>query len=672
MLGLGRARLRPRWTRQLHAARFRPKIMETQNDRRPADWKAQAPPPPQGAVTFAHQERLPRLPVLPLQPTLDNLKRSLRPLAWTEDEYAAAVRKIDEFGAPGGVGEQLQARLEARAADREHWLEEWWDDMGYLKYRDSVVVNVSYYYGFTPHPEHLSQTPAHRAAALTRATLLFRAKLKQGLLEPDATKEGPICMDTWRWMFDCCRIPGQAGADWSYSHARPDQTGIDGHVVVFRRNSVWKIEAAAEGRLLTTDELEKIYNHIYALAAKRDWPEVGILTASNRDVWAKDYARLKNNYSNNALIRDIQSAAFVVCLDEDKPEGPIDFSRALWHGGKDGKGLENRWVDKPVQFVVYDNCKAGVMGEHSVMDGTPMVRLCDDVLTALHRPDFDHGDAPPLPLQQLVSAKHVTNPRWVVDTDMVERISKAKVAAAALTSEQTLGFHLTKYGKQEIKTYGASPDGWAQMIVQLAYARLLRAHPELQGKGEPAPAGEPVRLPGGTYEAAMTRRFFKGRTEAIRVVSDENRAWVASMDDAAAPAEKRRELFAAALKRHGADAREAGAGRGVDRHLFGLRMSAQPDDGRVPLFDDTLFQRSSTWVLSTSAIFSAHFPVYGWGEVVPNGFGVAYMTGYDDRLQFTITSRVEMPNAAFVQEIERAAEDVRALFSAIDGGKSKL
>ncbi|EJD51434.1 CoA-dependent acyltransferase [Auricularia subglabra TFB-10046 SS5] len=137
------------------------------------------------------------------------------------------------------------------------------------------------------------------------------------------------------------------GADWSYSHARPNQTGIDGHVVVFRRNSVWKIEAAGECRLLTTDELEKIYNHI----AARDWPEVSILIASNRD----DYARLKNIYSNNALIRDIQSAAFVVCLDEAKTEGPVDFSRGLWHGGKDGKGLENRWVDKPVQFVVYDN-----------------------------------------------------------------------------------------------------------------------------------------------------------------------------------------------------------------------------------------------------------------------------------------------------------------------------
>lgn len=73
--------------------------------------------------------------------------------------------------------------------------------------------------------------------------------------------------------------------------------------------------------------------------------------------------------------------------------------------------------------------------------------------------------------------------------------------------------------------------------------------------------------------------------------------------------------------------------------------------------------------------------------MVPDGFGVAYMTGYDgkayfnsreaylillhlDRLQYTITSRKEMPNAQFCKEIARAAEDLYNLHA--DGGKSRL
>jgi len=58
-------------------------------------------------------------------------------------------------------------------------------------------------------------------------------------------------------------------------------------------------------------------------------------------------------------------------------------------------------------------------------------------------------------------------------------------------------------------------------------------------------------------------------------------------------------------------------------------------------------------VLSTSALHSTYLREYGWGEVVPDGFGVAYMTGCDDYMQFTITSRTEMPNEEFAAEISR-------------------
>ena len=109
------------------------------------------------------------------------------------------------------------------------------------------------------------------------------------------------------------------------------------------------------------------------------------------------------------------------------------------------------------------------------------------------------------------------------------------------------------------------------------------------------------------------------------------------------------------------------------------------------IFKDELVGRSSYWKLSTSAVFSKHFGPYGWGEVVPDGFGVAYMTGFDgkstlatlccweasadyvvDYLQYTITSRTEMPNAKFAKEIERAASDLYELFQAGDAIKSKL
>ncbi|KAF8074925.1 acyltransferase ChoActase/COT/CPT [Lyophyllum atratum] len=612
---------------------------------RPPGWKTIAPSAPPGTVTFASD--LPTLPVVDLQSTLSRLKQTLIPIAWSDEEYTTVVKKIDQFAATQGP--VLQERLSKHAAGMRHWLEDWWDDTAYLGYRDSVVVNVSYYYGFDEHPSHLPQTPAARAAGLARAAMIFRKNLKSGVLKPDATKEGPICMDTYRWMFDCCRIPGPQGLDWSVSYAKEGDLGDSGHIIVFRNNRVWKLEAAQDGRILSTAEIEKQIQYIYDHTHK-EYPGVGVLTASDRDVWAKDYANLATSPHNASILTAIQSAAFAINLDTYKPTTAVQHSRALWHGElSDGApvGLRNRWVDKPVQFIVFDNAVAGLMGEHSVMDGTPTVRLCDDILDMLHDPAFDHGapaasNLTPTPLD------------WEITPTINMAIADADKAAAELINSQELGFLLTSYGKAAIKKFGVSPDSWAQMIIQLAYRRLI---------------GKEKRI-GGTYEAATTRKFYKGRTEAIRVVTSESDAWVASMDNNDIGKDERKKLFAAAVEKHVNLAKTAGMGHGVDRHLFGLKKVLKEGEELHDLFTDPVFLRSSYWVLSTSAIFSKHFPVYGWGEVVPDGFGVAYMTGYDDRLQYTITSRKEMPNAKFCEEIARAAEDLYNLHA--ETSKSRL
>ncbi|CAL1714125.1 unnamed protein product [Somion occarium] len=623
---------------------------------RQANWKAAAPAPLPGP-TFAAQSSLPKLPVPDLPDTLAKLKESLKPLAWSDAELAEVNKKIDEFGS--GAGEELQKRLTKRRDETAHWLEEWWDDLGYLTYRDSVIVNVSYYYGFDDYPAHLPQGSIARAAALTRGAMQFRQLFKLGQVKPESTKEGPICMDTWRWMFDCCRIPGQQGADWSVSYAKDGDRGDSGHIIVLRKGRVWKLDPWQNGRLLSLAELQRQLQHISDNTAS-EYPGVGVLTASNRDVWAKDYANLISDPQNASIVEQIQSAAFVLSLDIEQPTDLVSYSRALWHGsvtphaGVNNKpllGLRNRWVDKPVSFVVFENGKAGILGEHSVMDGTPTVALCDTVLDMIADPTWDQGE--PTKDASLPVALD-----WKVSPTVESAIESAEKAALELVESQAMNILRTPYGKAAIKSFKVSPDSWAQMVVQLAYARLLNS------KG--------WKRQGGTYEAATTRKFFKGRTEAIRVVSSESDAWVRSMDDETVSVEERMRLFGEATKKHIGWARMAGNGLGVDRHMLGLRQSLKKDETLPALYSDPLFKRSSNWVLSTSAIFSKHFEAYGWGEVVPEGFGVAYMTGFDGYLQYTITSRTEMPNAEFCKEIEKAAEDLYALHAQAGQAKSML
>ncbi|OSD04766.1 carnitine acetyl transferase [Trametes coccinea BRFM310] len=630
---------------------------------RPPQWKQLAPPPLPGP-TFAAQSSLPRLPVPALADTLAKLKETLKPIAWSESEYADAVKVVDQF-ASSEYARELQHRLQKRAEEpgRLHWLEEWWDDLAYMGYRDSVVVNVSYYYGFKEHPAHLPQTPLHRAASIVRAVMLFREQFKLGKVSPEQTKEGPLCMDSWRWMFDCCRVPGP-GLDWSVSHAKEGDTGRSGHVAVLHRGRVWKLEPWQNGQLLSLDELQRQIQHIYDNTTQ-EYPGVGVLTASNRDVWAKDYRTLAADPQNVNILNTIHSAAFVLCLDTESAPTLVDHSRLLWHGAvvpqqgsaRPQLGLRNRWMDKPCQFVVAADGKAGFVGEHSIMDGTPTVALCDRVLDLIASPDFAQSSPSDAPASASASLPQPLD--WNVSAETERAIEAAMDAATALVTSQALNIVRTPYGKAAIKAFGVSPDSWTQMIVQLAYARLLRA------RGQ--------RRQGGTYEAASVRKFLKGRTEAIRVVSAQSDAWVQSMDDASADAAQKLALFKEAVKAHGTYARAAGNGQGVDRHLLGLRLLVKEGEQMPAMFSDPVVKRSSYWVLSTSAIWSKHFGPYGWGEVVPDGFGVAYMTGFDDYLQFTITSRTEMPNAEFCAELERAAKDMYDLHAQnASSGKARL
>lgn len=69
----------------------------------------------------AHQESLPRLPVPPLQQTLDHYLRTLQPIV-SEEEWAHTKQLVEEFQAAGGVGERLQKGLERRAKKMENWV----------------------------------------------------------------------------------------------------------------------------------------------------------------------------------------------------------------------------------------------------------------------------------------------------------------------------------------------------------------------------------------------------------------------------------------------------------------------------------------------------------------------------------------------------------------------
>src|SRR5271154_659885 len=98
-----------------------------------------------------------------------------------------------------------------------------------------------------------------------------------------------------------------------------------------------------------------------------------------------------------------------------------------------------------------------------------------------------------------------------------------------------------------------------------------------------------------TYESAATRKFQQGRTETTRTVSDESVAFCNAMADPGVSAEEGVKLFRAALDAHVKCISDASDGRGVDRHLCGLKNRLRPGEATPSPFSDPAYSYSGTW-----------------------------------------------------------------------------
>ena len=536
------------------------------------------------------EDSLPRLPVPTLEETSKRYLGSVQPLL-NKAEFEATKKAVDAFVKPGGIGQELQKRLRARRDDPKHknWIYEWWNEAAYLAYRDPVVPYVSYFYSHRD--DRRRRNPAKRAAALTSAVLHFKKDVDNGKLEPEYMRKLPISMESYQWMFNACRIPAQP-----IDH--PVKYGHEEHkyIIVVRKNQFFKVMHEINGQPLNAAELEKQFSRIYKSADKS--PAVGILTTQNRDIWSSARAALLAAHPSNAApLEAIQASSFLVCLDDASPVTLEERAHSYWHG--DGS---NRWFDKPLQFIINENGTSGFIGEHSMMDGTPTHRLNDYANMMIFTNKLDLSDTSVRSDLPEPSAL-----RFHIDETVNKEIQRAMTDFNLLIGQHDLKVQAYQgYGKGMIKKFKCSPDAYVQMVIQLAYHKMY-------GSSRP------------TYESSATRRFQQGRTETCRSVSIESVAFVNAMADPEVPPEACVKAFRAAVEAHVQYISDASGGRGVDRHLFGLKKCLKEGEELPELYKDRAYGYSSTWFLSSSQLSSEYFNGYGWSQVIDDGFGIAYM-----------------------------------------------
>jgi len=567
---------------------------------------------------YEHQDSLPRLPVPTVEETLKRFLPTALPLAESKTEQDELLDALDKFPQQS---QQLQERLLHRATNEmadSSYLSLWWNTAGYLDVRDPVVINVSYFLHYADDVH--ATTNIQRGAAMLTAVANFRKDVCSGQLPPETVGRAPktTVLDStpYKYMFHACRIPRR-----NRDSVRIYDPSLYEHVIVSRKGHFYAVDFVDKetGDALPLETLEASLQEVIRAADLAGPPllNVGYLTSQHRDDWADARQIMTSTRAGEEALELLQQGAILLCLDDVSPVSRQECGTLFWNGSTTGTTASNRWFDKSIQLFCTDNGKAGLLGEHALMDGMPAVRLSDTITKTTYQSIVESSQKN----TSLSNNKSIRPIRNIFQTVLPEfaselkpHVDKAKQEYDQLTSSHELQVQsFQRYGATYMKQSGFSPDAYVQMAMQLATYRLW------DGKC------------GGTYEATQTRPFLHGRTETTRSVSPASVEFCQAMGvvpfaNSTTPkaATANLDLFRNAINTHVTYIKNAAKGFGVDRHFLGLAMLVKDDEQAPDLFQTALYQRSKTWRVSTSHLTHPNFDNWGYGEVVPDGVGLAY------------------------------------------------
>jgi carnitine O-acetyltransferase len=115
-------------------------------------------------------------------------------------------------------------------------------------------------------------------------------------------------------------------------------------------------------------------------------------------------------------------------------------------------------------------------------------------------------------------------------------------------------------------------------------------------------------------------------------------------------------------------------------NLFqGLRLLIKPNEAKPSIFQDPAYSGTCHWNLSTPQITSEYCILiqfkrldegYGWGEVVSDGYGIAYMVK-ENSLCFNVASQ-HLNNHVLEHYIHEAVDEMKVILEATIPIKAKL
>lgn len=300
---------------------------------------------------YSFQGSLPHLPLPSVKDTMTRYLRSVKPLM-DEETYRVVEQEAGEFA--NGLGKKLQRYLFLKSWWASNYVSDWWEEYVYLRNRDPLMYGSNYYGSDVINVKTTHQTA--RAANLTYLMLQFRNKIDHQELKP-ILAQGLVPLCSWQYerMFNTTRVPGVDGDKIVHYEE-------SNHIVVLHKGCYYRVAISDGDRMFNSHEIQYQLDLIVHKNAETSQPEklLASLTAWHRTKWAQAREKFFSAGVNKTSLHDIESAAFVLVLDEEPFEYDLNstpyeygaYGRQLLHG----KG-NDRWFDKSFNFCVGSNGK---------------------------------------------------------------------------------------------------------------------------------------------------------------------------------------------------------------------------------------------------------------------------------------------------------------------------
>ncbi|KAI6232816.1 Carnitine O-palmitoyltransferase 2, mitochondrial [Aphelenchoides fujianensis] len=575
--------------------------------------------------TYHFQKSLRRLPIPKLEDTCARYVAAVEAVG-SAGMIAEAKRSVEEL--QGGDGPELQRLLKEYDNANPHtsYISEPWFDM-YLSSRLPCPINFNPFMMLAADPRPEFNDQLTRATNFVISCARFKRTLDAQILAPEvyhlnpqksntrffqtfcrllpesvswfgaaALKAFPLDMSQYSSLFGGNRIP-EEGKDRLHHVDNPR------HVLVMRNGNLYTIDVFdADGSIRAPEEIHACLSRILS-ADERPADAaacVGSLTTLERNAWARARRELvAQSPQNAAAVRAVDDALFALCLDDERFAEHSAWANNLLCGA-DGR---NRWFDKCFQLIVDGNGQATINFEHSWGDGVAVLRLVEETF----RDTSTHAFVRP---GQPVRAE--AEGLRKLEFDLTDGLKSTITSAQAEHTKrgEAIRFATVEYprlNRKAIKAAALSPDAVMQLAIQVAFHRTY---------DEFVP----------TYESCSTAAFKKGRTECIRSATRATRAAIEHLERAG-PTDKEqlRALFKACSDQHSKLVKEAAIGQGFDRHLLGLKITAERQNRALPaLFESPVYKRMGEFVLSTSTLTTETIVFGGFGPVVRDGLGIGY------------------------------------------------